>query len=95
VYSGLYYLTDSGTNIQRAQYIFAAIYLATQLVVFSIYRASKRIPPIVLVFLCTSKRLHSIYVLRCFNDPIAMLLLYCAVLAMVHRQFRVASILFR
>ncbi|CAM0140349.1 dolichyl-P-Man:Man(5)GlcNAc(2)-PP-dolichol alpha-1,3-mannosyltransferase [Umbelopsis sp. WA50703] len=94
VYSGLYYLTDSGTNIQRAQYIFAAIYLATQLVVFSIYRASKRIPPIVLVFLCTSKRLHSIYVLRCFNDPIAMLLLYCAVLAMVHRQFRVASILF-
>jgi len=94
VYSGLYYLTENGTNIRRAQYFFAGLYLATQYVVFSIYRASKRVPPLVLVFLCLSKRLHSIFVLRCFNDPVAMFLLYCAILAMIHRQYRGASILF-
>jgi alpha-1,3-mannosyltransferase len=95
VYSGLYYVTENGTNIRRAQYIFAALYLATQYVVFSIYRASERVPPLVIVFLCLSKRLHSIFVLRCFNDPVAMFLLYCAILAMIHKQYRVASILFR
>ncbi|KAG2177397.1 hypothetical protein INT44_007908 [Umbelopsis vinacea] len=94
VYRALYHVTDKGTNIRRAQYIFAGLYLATQYVVFSIYRASKRVPPFLLVMLCLSKRLHSIYVLRCFNDPVAMFLLYCAILAMIHKQYRVASILF-
>jgi alpha-1,3-mannosyltransferase len=95
VYSALYHLTDKGTNIRRAQYIFAGLYLATQYVVFSIYRASKRVPPLVIIMLCLSKRLHSIYMLRCFNDPVAMFLLYCAILAMIYKQYRVASILFR
>ncbi len=41
---------------------------------------SLRLPPYLLVFLCcTAYRVHSIFVLRMFNDPLAMLVLYVAV----------------
>ncbi|CDS08832.1 hypothetical protein LRAMOSA10193 [Lichtheimia ramosa] len=94
VYSALYYLTDHGNNIRLAQYVFAGIYVATQAVVFAIYHQSKKIPPYTLILLCISKRLHSIYVLRCFNDPIAMLFMYGCVLAMLHRRWLGSCILY-
>ncbi|KAI9007968.1 glycosyltransferase [Phycomyces nitens] len=87
IYSGLYYLTNKGTNVRLAQYIFAGIYLATQAVVFALYSKSKKFPPYGLVLLCLSKRLHSIYALRCFNDPIAMLFMYTCILAMIHKRW--------
>eukprot|EP00106_Octopus_bimaculoides_P010018 XP_014777460.1 PREDICTED: dol-P-Man:Man(5)GlcNAc(2)-PP-Dol alpha-1,3-mannosyltransferase-like [Octopus bimaculoides] len=80
IFLGLYHLTEKGTNIRLAQYIFAAIYLVTLLVVFDIYRQSKRIAPYFFLFMCcASYRIHSIYVLRLFNDPIAMLLFFISV----------------
>ncbi|KAJ8320550.1 hypothetical protein KUTeg_002137 [Tegillarca granosa] len=40
----------------------------------------KRVPPYVLFFICcASYRIHSIYILRLFNDPVAMLFLYIAI----------------
>ena len=95
IYSWLYEITDSGANIWLAQYLFAALYLATQWIVFSIYSKSKRIPSYAIVMLCLSKRLHSIYVLRCFNDPVAMFFMYASILAMLHRQWLSSSVLFR
>ncbi|KAI9314441.1 glycosyltransferase [Dichotomocladium elegans] len=94
IYSWFYGLTDHGTNIRLAQYIFMGIYLFTLLVVFAIYRKSTKIPPYTIILLCISKRLHSIYVLRCFNDPVAMLFLYSSVLAMLHRRWVLSSVLY-
>lgn len=40
-YTALYYATDNGTNILRAQVIFAGIYLATLALVMACYRKAK------------------------------------------------------
>ena len=41
LFSGLYYLTDHGTNIKLGQYVFAVLYLIMLLLVFNIYRKTK------------------------------------------------------
>jgi len=42
-----------------------------------------------------SHRIHSIYVLRLFNDPVAMIFLYAAVNAMLYDSWLLAAILYR
>ncbi|GAA5939017.1 hypothetical protein JCM3775_002650 [Rhodotorula graminis] len=80
VYSALSWLTNGGNELKRAQWAFAGVYLATLAVVFvGIYRRNERIPPYALVLLTLSKRLHSIYLLRMFNDAVVMLLVYSAI----------------
>ncbi|KAM9789622.1 dol-P-Man:Man(5)GlcNAc(2)-PP-Dol alpha-1,3-mannosyltransferase [Neosynchiropus ocellatus] len=80
IFTALYYMTSSGVNIRLGQYIFAVFYLITLLLVFRIYYRTKKVPPYVFFFMCcASYRIHSIYVLRLFNDPVAMLLLFAAV----------------
>ncbi|KAG0330803.1 dolichyl-P-Man:Man(5)GlcNAc(2)-PP-dolichol alpha-1,3-mannosyltransferase [Podila humilis] len=94
IYSALYYATDLGKNILRGQWIFMGLYLITLGLVFAIYAKDKTVPPYVLIFVCLSRRLHSIYVLRLFNDPVAMFFLYAAILAFLHRRWTLSSILF-
>lgn len=80
IFTGLYYLTDHGKDIRMAQYIFAGIYLVSLIVIFDIYRRVEKVPPFVFFFMCcASYRIHSIFILRMFNDPVAMLFLYIAV----------------
>ncbi|XP_069111031.1 dol-P-Man:Man(5)GlcNAc(2)-PP-Dol alpha-1,3-mannosyltransferase-like [Argopecten irradians] len=80
IFTALYYMTEKGINIVLAQYIFAALYVISLVVIFDIYRQVKQVPPYVLFFMCcASYRIHSIYILRLFNDPVAMLFLYIAV----------------
>ncbi|XP_062337248.1 dol-P-Man:Man(5)GlcNAc(2)-PP-Dol alpha-1,3-mannosyltransferase [Osmerus eperlanus] len=80
IFTALYYITSHGVNIRLAQYIFAAFYLLTLLLVFRIYQRTKKVPPYVFFFVCcASYRIHSIFVLRLFNDPVAMMLLFGAV----------------
>lgn len=43
IYSILYWLTDSGTNIARAQWIFLIIYMVFISVVFYIYYQTKSV----------------------------------------------------
>ncbi|KAJ1908215.1 dolichyl-P-Man:Man(5)GlcNAc(2)-PP-dolichol alpha-1,3-mannosyltransferase [Coemansia sp. IMI 209127] len=91
IYRALRAATDGGADIRRAQHIFMAVYLATMAAVLAIYGRAQshgRIHPAMLVLLVLSKRLHSIYVLRLFNDAVAMLFAYLAVLAMTSAAAR-------
>ncbi|KAJ2376282.1 dolichyl-P-Man:Man(5)GlcNAc(2)-PP-dolichol alpha-1,3-mannosyltransferase [Coemansia sp. RSA 2607] len=85
IYQVLYYITDSGTDLRRAQYVFMGLYLATLAIVFGIYRRA-HLPPIMLPLLVLSKRVHSIYVLRLFNDPFAILFAYLGIYALTSRS---------
>ncbi|CAM9698971.1 unnamed protein product [Ascophyllum nodosum] len=80
-YSLMYWLTDSGQDIVTAQYIFMALYVSLIMFVLSIYRraASRAMPLWAIFMVCASRRVHSIFVLRLFNDGVAMWLLYLAV----------------
>uniref|UniRef100_A0A2K6FC43 Dol-P-Man:Man(5)GlcNAc(2)-PP-Dol alpha-1,3-mannosyltransferase n=1 Tax=Propithecus coquereli TaxID=379532 RepID=A0A2K6FC43_PROCO len=80
IFMGLYYATGRGTDIRMAQNIFAVLYLATLLLVFLIYHQTCKVPPFVFFFMCcASYRVHSIFVLRLFNDPVAMVLLFLSI----------------
>lgn len=93
-YSGLYYLTGEGHDVRLAQYLFHALYLLTLYLVHRIYIEGLGVPPYVLVLLSLSKRVHSIFVLRLFNDGLAMCVLYGAVLLLIRRQWWPASLVF-
>ncbi|XP_033919638.1 dol-P-Man:Man(5)GlcNAc(2)-PP-Dol alpha-1,3-mannosyltransferase isoform X2 [Melopsittacus undulatus] len=80
IFLGLYYATGRGTDIRLAQYLFAGLYLLNLLLVFRIYCRTNKVPPYVFFFMCcASYRIHSIFVLRLFNDPVAMAILFLAI----------------
>lgn len=83
VFAVLRALTDNGANILRAQFIFLGIYALNELAIVLIYARTRRIPPYVVVLLALSKRVHSIFVLRLFNDCVAMLLAHAALLCLL------------
>jgi alpha-1,3-mannosyltransferase len=91
LYSLLYTLTDGGTNIQKAQLIFAGSYLVTLALVLACYRKVGA-PPWLLVPLVLSKRLHSIFLLRLFNDSWATLGLWAAIYLMQQRKFQAGAL---
>ncbi|KAK4056116.1 dolichyl-P-Man:Man(5)GlcNAc(2)-PP-dolichol alpha-1,3-mannosyltransferase [Microbotryomycetes sp. JL221] len=72
IYSVLYAVTERGSNLRAAQYIFAALYVVTMGLVFAILRRCNTAS--IFVFI----RLHSLYVLRMFNDCFAMAIFYVA-----------------
>ena len=78
IYSGLYYLTNRGASIFTGQLIFYILYLCVLAVVLSCY-VRVRAPPYLLPLLVLSKRVHSIFLLRLFNDCWAVLGLWGAV----------------
>ncbi|KAL6427996.1 hypothetical protein ACFW04_008414 [Cataglyphis niger] len=83
------------TGPLTAQYIYAIVYAITLMLVFKIYSRTKKVPPYVLILMCcTSYRIHSIFVLRLFNDPIAMLLLYASFNAFLDNRWYLGSVLF-
>ncbi|XP_067630742.1 lethal(2)neighbour of tid protein 2 isoform X2 [Eurosta solidaginis] len=95
IYSAFYYITSHGQNIRLAQYIFAFIYLLQMWLVLRLYSKSRKVPPYVLVISAfTSYRIHSIYVLRLFNDPVAILFLYAALNLFLDRHWTIGSLCF-
>ena len=57
---------------------------------------SPQVPWYVLVMMSLlAYRVHSIFVLRMFNDPVAMVILYASVNAMLYRRWTLASTLYR
>ncbi|KAH9857032.1 mannosyltransferase [Lenzites betulinus] len=84
VHQLLYTLTNSGLSLWKAQEIYAALYLASLALTAAIYKQAGGVPNWVLLLLPLSKRLHSIYVLRLFNDCWAVVAAQAAVLAFGH-----------
>ena len=96
IFSVLYKLTDNGQDIRKAQYIFAMFYMMTITLVFRLVIRSKKVPAYMIAIMClTSRRIHSIYILRLFNDPVAMLLLYGAFNMYCDGWWTIGSILYR
>lgn len=95
LFSGLYYITSRGTRVKIAQYIFAILYVITLSLVFRIYARTKKVPPYVMILMCcTSYRIHSIFVLRLFNDPMAMVLLFASINSFLDNQWYLGSVLY-
>lgn len=95
IYTFFYFITSQGKNIRLAQFIFVGIYLLQLWLVLRLYSKSRKIPPFVVVLsVFTSYRIHSIYSLRLFNDPIAILLLYAALDLFLERKWSWGSVLF-
>ncbi|KIW67801.1 hypothetical protein PV04_07028 [Phialophora macrospora] len=86
-YIGLYHLTDKGQDIHLAQILFAALYLLTLGVVMGCYWRIG-VPPYVFPMLVLSKRLHSIFVLRCFNDCFATFFLWLSIFLLQRGAWR-------
>ncbi|KAK4230321.1 glycosyltransferase [Podospora fimiseda] len=93
IYMALYHLTNEGKNILLAQQLFAVLYMMTLAVVMACYRKAK-VPPYVFPLLIFSKRLHSVFVLRCFNDCFAVLFLFLAILAFQYRSWRLGALFY-
>merc|ERR1719206_1568789 len=95
IYMGLYYITSQGSNIMLAQYIFAILYVINLGLVFRILVRTRKVPPYILALMSvTSYRIHSIFVLRLFNDPVAVILLYAAINMFMDDMWSLGSVFF-
>lgn len=84
----------TGGAVLPAQFIFAALYVAVQALVMALYIQARSLPPCSLILLCLSRRMHSIYVLRLFNDGWAMAAAYAATATLLARRWALAVLLF-
>ncbi|GAM88532.1 hypothetical protein ANO11243_065650 [Dothideomycetidae sp. 11243] len=93
IYRLLSTITSDGSDIFTAQLVFAALYLVTLATVMLCYHRA-RVPPYVFPLLVLSKRLHSVYVLRLFNDCWAVLGLWLAIALFQSRHVKAAALAF-
>ncbi|KAI3383643.1 hypothetical protein SNEBB_009232 [Seison nebaliae] len=96
IYMILYWLTDKGKDIRCAQYIFLLMYIVFLTIIIRIYSKSKKNIPI-LLFLAisfTSYRIHSLFVLRLFNDNISMLFFYASLLLLLEEKYFLSTIIY-
>jgi alpha-1,3-mannosyltransferase len=89
IYSFLHSLTDEGRDIAFGQVLFAVLYILTLGTVMVCYIRA-RAPPYLFPLLVLSKRLHSVYVLRLFNDGIAALAMWVSILLFQRKSFTAA-----
>ena len=84
----------TGGDVFRGQLVFVGLYLATVAAALAIHWRAGRVPVWALGLLCLSKRIHSIYMLRLFNDGVATLLAHLAVLALMGSRWRLGLLVF-
>ena len=90
----LRYLTADGLDIRQGQYIFAIFYLVVLALVMFLYRSGNKVPIYIWPLLMLSKRIHSIFVLRLFNDCIAVMLGYGALLLFTSGRWKSGSVMY-
>lgn len=83
IYRFLSWLTFGTENVPLGQAFFGWLYVGTLLIVFGIYLRLD-VPPWVIYLLVLSKRLHSIYVLRLFNDCFTTFFMVLTVVSLQH-----------
>ncbi|UZJ52303.1 hypothetical protein CBS101457_001623 [Exobasidium rhododendri] len=88
--SFLSHATKGGADIWTGQLIYFALYIACQIAAMATYKAA-HIPPVMLPLLISSKRLHSIFVLRLFNDCWTMTFFYVGVYYICKGKWRLGS----
>lgn len=93
IYRFLFYLTSSGINIRLAQNLFAGLYLLTLWIVMQCYRRAG-VPPYILPLLSLSKRVHSIFMLRMFNDCFAVFFLWACIWFYQRRLWTFGTLMF-
>lgn len=90
IYRILYALTNKGQNVIVAQAIFHIGYLGTIATVQASYRKVKA-PPYLFPLLHGSIRLHSIFLLRLFNDCFAVYFLWLAIHLYQHKRWYIGT----
>ncbi|EPS43289.1 hypothetical protein H072_2701 [Dactylellina haptotyla CBS 200.50] len=91
IYDFLYSLTQAGAQRERVQAVFWFTYMLSLWVAMLCYRTAKA-PPWILGLLVLSKRLHSIYLLRFFNDCFSTLLILISILLAQKRQHTLSAL---
>lgn len=101
LYSILYKITNNGIDIRMAQWIFWGLYLCFMFVLHRLYlqvaeekKFSFLETSLMLIVLSASRRIHSLFVLRLFNDCFAMFLLYLAVWAFFKNRWMFGCIIY-
>ena len=96
LYGAIRWLTHDGADVLPAQLAMAACYVATLGACIACHAIARPrgVPPWALLLVSISLRLHSIYVLRLFNDGWAMLGFWLAVLAFLQGHWKLGSVLY-
>ncbi|KAF3208960.1 dolichyl-P-Man:Man(5)GlcNAc(2)-PP-dolichol alpha-1,3-mannosyltransferase [Orbilia oligospora] len=93
IYNWLYTFTDGGVRRERVQVAFWVAYMATLWLTMACYRKASA-PPWTMCLLVLSKRLHSIYLLRFFNDCFSTLLVFASILLVQTRQYTLSAVFY-
>lgn len=89
IHSALFYLTKGGADVELAQWIHAGVFWGVVALALSFYyRCGLKRPGRTFVSLLFSKRIHSLFVLRMFNDCWAVLIAYLAISYLADRRAR-------
>lgn len=92
VYSAIQFVT--GGEVFLAQILFGILYIINLGIILFIYVKTDALPWWALCLLCLSKRVHSIFVLRLFNDCIAMTFLHAALASLLYQRWHLGLIIF-
>ncbi|KAL0457950.1 UNVERIFIED_CONTAM: Dol-P-Man:Man(5)GlcNAc(2)-PP-Dol alpha-1,3-mannosyltransferase [Sesamum latifolium] len=92
IYSAIQYIT--GGEVYPAQILFGFLYVVNLGLVLFIYLKTDVVPWWALCLLSMSKRVHSIFVLRLFNDCFATTLLHAAMVLFLYKKWHLGLIIF-
>ncbi|KAG9444797.1 hypothetical protein H6P81_016137 [Aristolochia fimbriata] len=92
VYSAIQFIT--GGQVYPAQILFAILYIINLGIVFFVYIKANVLPWWAFCLLCLSKRVHSIFVLRLFNDCFATSLLHASLALLLSEKWHLGLIIF-
>ncbi|GJS50604.1 Dol-P-Man:Man(5)GlcNAc(2)-PP-Dol alpha-1,3-mannosyltransferase [Tanacetum coccineum] len=92
IYTAIQYVT--GGQVYPAQILFGFLYIVNLGIVLFIYVKTDVLPWWALALLSLSKRLHSIFVLRLFNDCFAMTLFHASLVPLLYQKWHLSLVIF-